>query len=103
MALLYITEYVGSGPLRPLNTGQAALPLAQEPGTDQTPLSFTTSAQSAAFAATTQYVRLLANSDCHVIFAVAPTATTSHQKLTAGVEYWRAVVPGQKVAAIVAV
>ena len=74
-----------------------ALPL----GTTQT-VSVTSSsaANSSAFAAGTTVVRVVSTTDCHIIFAASPTATTSTAYLPANqVEYFKALA-GQKVAAI---
>jgi len=97
MASAWITEYDAFGIRRDTGTGtlQAQMPL--EPGTDQTPVTFTTATQSAAFAASTRFVRIITDADCHVLFGANPTATANHQKLIAGVEYWRAVSAGDKV------
>lgn len=93
MATLWITEYNSVG----LGTPGYAAPIAMEPAvTDQT-VTFTSATSSAAFNAKTNFVRLYASTDCHVLFGAAPTATAAKQKLASGVEYWRAVVPGQKV------
>ena len=74
-----------------------ALPL----GTTQT-VSVTSSsaANSTAFAAGTTVVRVVSTTDCHIIFATSPTATTSTAYLPANqVEYFKATA-GEKIAAI---
>ena len=74
-----------------------ALPL----GTTQT-VSVTSSsaASSSAIAAGTTVVRVVSTTDCHIIFAARPTATTSTAYLPANqVEYFKATV-GEKIAAI---
>lgn len=86
----YITEY---------KSRVAAL--AEEPGTDQTPITVTTSQQSAAFAADTKLVRIVVKGgDAHMLFGSNPTATTNNQPVIANAEEWRAVKPGDKVAFI---
>ncbi len=74
-----------------------ALPL----GTTQT-VSVTSSsaANSTAFASGTTVVRVVSTTDCHIIFATSPTATTSTAYLPANqVEYFK-VSAGEKCAAI---
>ena len=74
-----------------------ALPL----GTTQT-VSVTSSsaASSSAIAAGTTVVRIVSPTDCHIIFATSPTATTSTAYLPANqVEYFKATA-GEKIAAI---
>jgi hypothetical protein len=54
-----------------------------------------------AFGVETYFVRLVANSACHIkIGDGAQTATTSDPYLPANWEAWFAVVPGQRIAAI---
>lgn len=70
------------------------------PTTTQKVNSSGTSAQSAAFAANIEYVRVCADAACHIEFGVNPTATTSKIYLPADdVEYFK-VSPGEKVAVI---
>ena len=90
MANLYITEYaklahdVDGNPLQ----------VPEEPALAEQAVSFTTSTQSAALNRLTTVVRLLADADCHIKFGTNPTATTSHQKLEANVEYLRGIKRG---------
>ena len=57
-------------------------------------------ANSTAFAAGTTVVRVVSTTDCHIIFATSPTATTSTAYLPANqVEYFKAD-EGDKIAAI---
>jgi len=77
-------------------------PMAQEPGTDQTPVTFTTSAQSAAFAAATQYIAIIGSAAFHYVVAANPTATTNALKVPADTLVYIGVVAGQKIAAIAA-
>ena len=96
MALLYISEYQGA---RQVEGGLAQI--SQEPSVDQTPVSFTTSTQSAAFASGTKMIRVLSDANCHIVFGDSPVATVNNKKLIANnVEYF-GVIEGQKVAAIV--
>jgi len=74
--------------------------IAMRPTTTQKVNSSGTSAQSAAFAANIDYVRVCADAACHIEFGVNPTATTSKIYLPADdVEYFK-VSPGEKVAVI---
>ena len=74
-----------------------ALPL----GTTQTvSVTGNSAANSTAFAAGTTVVRVVSTTDCHIIFATSPTATTSTAYLPANqVEYFKATA-GEKIAAI---
>jgi hypothetical protein len=93
MAKLSITEYTSMAQ----HEGYGKPPeLALEPGTDQE-VTFTTATSSNAFAATTQYVRLVSDTNCRVKFGAAPTALATSQRMVADVEYWRAVEPTHKV------
>lgn len=59
-----------------------------------------TSAQSAAFADNIEYVRVIADADCHIEFGVNPTATNAKIFLEAkSYEYFK-VSAGEKVAVI---
>lgn len=60
----------------------------------------TSAAVTNAFGSQTYRVRLWATTDCHVVFAGSPTATTSDMPLTARVPEYFSVNPGEKVAAI---
>lgn len=61
-----------------------------------------TSAQSAAFAASTKYIRLVSTTACWIQFGANPTATTTTPSilLAANVPEFFGVTPGQKVAGI---
>lgn len=99
MAKLYVTEFSDMG-----QTVRGSAPIAaiNSTTTDQTPVTYTTSTQSAAFASTTVMVRLHTDSICSIAFGTNPTATTNNFRMAADqVEYF-AIPPGQsyKVAAI---
>ena len=80
------------------NTGIAVQAL--QAGTVSTISVASSSAQSSAHAATTNVVRLVSTTDCHVSFGSNPTATTSSMYLPANqVEYFL-VAASEKVAAI---
>jgi hypothetical protein len=75
------------------------IPVAGEPGTDQT-VSFTTSTASAAFAATTRYIGIIGSGAFHYVVAASPTATTGALKVPANTLLYVGVTPGHKIAAI---
>lgn len=97
MASLFIREYANIAGAR----GRSA-PVPMEPGTDQSVLTFSTSAASAAFGATTKLVRIYSDTAFHYVVAADPTATTSHLKWPASTPCEFGVLPGQKVAVIAA-
>jgi len=96
MAKLYITEYGAT--ITPSAPDLVAEPVI----VDQTPVTYSTSTQSAAFSNLTTIVRLHTDSICSVAFGTNPTATTSNRRMAANqTEYF--VVPqglSYKVAAI---
>ncbi|PDT71731.1 hypothetical protein CO683_00805 [Bradyrhizobium ottawaense] len=87
MAKLYVTEFDDEG-----QTVRGAAQVAQVDANtvDQTPVAISgTSAQSAAFAATTVLVRIETDVICSVTFGTNPTATTNNMRMAAdGVEYF---------------
>lgn len=97
MAKLYITEFNKTARVD-MNTTD----YPEEPGTDQTPVTFTTTTQSVAFAKGTKLVRIHTDSICSIAFGTDPTATTGSRRLIAGQTEYFAVPPGQsyKVAAV---
>ena len=70
--------------------------------TNQSVTIGTSSAQSAAFAATTKVVRLSSNNNCFLAFGSNPTATTSSTYLAANTDEVFKIDGGMKIAAIVA-
>lgn len=98
MAKLYIKEYKE---LRGVDGGLAQI--GQEPGTTQTPLTFTTTAPSAVFALGTKMVRIVSDTKCHLAFGDSPVATVNDMLVAADAVEYFGVVEGQKVAAIAAV
>lgn len=108
MATLWIREYSRGGvgdiaPDRNLSSLETVgLPIPQEPGTDQTPVTFSTSAQSAAFAATTNFIAIISGDAFHYVVGTNPTATTNALKVPANTLVHIGVLPGQKIAAIAA-
>jgi len=98
MATLWVREYVDVGVA---GAGRAA-PIPQEPGTDQTPVTFTTTAQSAAFGVGTKYIAIIASAAFHYVVGNNPAATTGALKVPADTLVHIGVKPGQKIAAIAA-
>lgn len=100
MAKLYIREYsqvevVGAEPVN------VVAQIAQEPGTDQTPVVIGGgSLQSVAFAASTRLVRIHTDAICSVLFGPNPTATVNSARLAADQTEYFGVNPGDKVAVI---
>ena len=96
MASLYISEYTATS----TNSGQG-VPVMQEPGTDQSPVSISGShAESAAFGTNTRWVRVHTDAICSVKFGSAPVATANNKRMIAGqTEYW-AVFAGDKISVI---
>lgn len=99
MATLWIREYTalanGGG-----NAGM--MPAAAEPGTDQTPVTFSTTAQSAAFGNATKLITMVASVDFHFVVGANPTATTNALRIPAYQPFTIGVTAGQKVAAVAA-
>lgn len=104
MATLWIREFT-SFPKADVHNGSGRTEvgvIVMEPGTDQTPLSFTTSAQSAAFADGTRYIMVISSAAFHFVVGDNPIATTGALKVPADTLLPIGVRPGQKIAAIVA-
>lgn len=104
MATLWIREYssVPNPGVSGMGDDSGGAPMASEPGTDQTPVTFTTSAQSAAFGAATSYIAMIASAAFHYVVSANPTATTNALKVPADTLIYIGVQPGQKIAAIAA-
>ncbi len=74
--------------------------IAMRPITTQKLSSSGTSSATDAFGNNIEYVRIVADADCHIEFGIAPTATSSKIFLPAkDIEYFK-VSGGEKVAAI---
>lgn len=97
MAKLYITE--GIRLKRPSVDTAQIMDLAA--ATDQTPVAISgASAQSAAFAATTNFIRVETDAICSIAYGGNPTATVNNFRMAADqVEYF-GVNPGDKIAVI---
>ena len=98
MATLYVSEF-----LRMSSDPRAVVPVAETPAlVDQAISISSTSAQSAAFGATTRFIRVQSDTACWLLFGANPTATNAKMPLAANVPEYFGVVAGQKVAAITA-
>lgn len=95
MATLWVREYSALA-----RKGSIQAPM--EPGTDQTPVTFSTSAQSAAFAASTCIIAIVGSAAFHFVVGANPTATTGALKVPADTLIFVGVTSGQKIAAIAA-
>ncbi len=95
MANLYVTEYTTNS----VNSGQA-VPVMQEPGTDQVVSFSGTPGSSTAFGTNTKWVRVHTDGICSILFGTAPSAATSNKRMIAGQTEYFAVYAGQKVSAI---
>src|SRR3990167_4994971 len=89
MASLYIEEATS---LRDDGGGET-LPVFPEPS-GFSKVTFTTAAQSAVFGG--EFIRILADANCHIAFGLDPTATANHPRYVADVEYFRSVRSGEK-------
>lgn len=92
MANLWITEF---------DTMPQA-PLGKLPSVAAQVVSFSATTQSAALNANTNFVRVIADADCHIIAGDNPSATVSNMRLPSGAAEYFGVTPGQKIAVIVA-
>ncbi len=103
MATLWIREYQNvPGVLQTDGVGDGVVQVAQEPGTDQTPVSFTTTTASAAFAAGTQFIAIIGSAAFHYAVGANPTATTNSLKVPADTLIYLGVKAGHKIAAVTA-
>jgi hypothetical protein len=96
MATLWIREYNLKG-----DAGAGKAPIAKEPGADQT-VTFTTTTQSAAFAANTQFIAIIGSAAFHYVVGSNPTATTGGLKVPADTLLYIGVTGGHKIAAVTA-
>ena len=99
MAKLWITEFNANFYA---GTLVSQMPMAQMTGAATQVVTFTTSTQSAALAAGTQFVRVIADADCHIAAGTNPTAAPADMKLIAGQAEYFGVTPGHKIAVIAA-
>ncbi len=96
MPTLYIAEFANIG--RDQGQGVQLTPLA--PLTEQTVTIGGSSAQSAAFNADTNFVRLCSDSVCSIAVGPNPTATVANLRLPANTPEYFQVVAGQKIACV---
>jgi len=92
MASLYIQEYETC-------PNQGEVQAGQEPALASQKITFTTSAQSAAFNAKTQFIRVWADAAVWLAFAASPTATVASMPVSASTAEYFGVQAGEKVAA----
>jgi len=97
MATLWIREYEV-----PANTGRGAIPVPYEPGTDQSPVTYSTTTQSAAFGTRTHFITIISDAAFHYVVGTNPTATTNAIKVPADTARDIGVKAGQKIAVIAA-
>ena len=94
MAKAWVTEYRRLGDAY----RGGALDLALEPAIKTQAFAFTTATSSGAFNASTAFVRLIADANCHVEFGDPPSSADSDsQFVPANTEVWRAVIGGHSV------
>lgn len=82
----------------PTDTHGRVLPICQLPAASQA-VTFTTSAQSAAFAADTKFIRVVADAAAHIAVGDNPTATATSMFLPANSVEFFGVKGGDKIAA----
>lgn len=99
MANGYITEFAS---MIKAPSGDAVQAGSLDNATVQAPVSFTTTTQSAAFAATTRFVRVQADAACFIAYGSNPTATASGIPLAADMPEYFAVSSGNKIAFVTA-
>lgn len=97
MAKLYVTEFES---VQRGVDGRLVASARSKGMVDQTPVTFSTEAKSAAFAANTRVVRLHTDGICSVAWGASPTATTNNMRMVAGQTEYIGVEPGEKVSVI---
>lgn len=104
MGTLWIREYSAVPRVLSSRSGFQSFagnaPMAQEPGTDQEPVTFSTSAQSAAFATGTRFVAITSDVAFHYVVGDDPEATTDALRIPADTLIFIGVAEGWKIAAI---
>ena len=95
MAILNITEYED---LARDSQGNVIL-AGKEPRITSQNVTYTTSAQSAAFSGKTKYIRVVADAVAYLDFGTNPTSTLTDTRLPSGVVEFYGVEPGHKVSA----
>lgn len=98
MATLWITEFASLAE----DANGDTVPVGNLGAETTQTVTFTTSTQSAALQATTRFVRLKADADCHITVGASPTATNGDTVLEADVAEYFGVQPkgttGHKIA-----
>lgn len=103
MAKLWIREYSATGQATPsVYANRSAMPIAQEPGVDQAPITFTTHQESQAFAADTRYVTIISDAAFHYVVGASPVATTDHLPVPEWTEKSFGVPAGSKISVVAA-
>lgn len=92
MAIAYITEFREWPTQRNLVMAKWSTSVVE-----QTPVTFTTHAESAAFGANTRYIAFTADSIFSWTIGATPVATTSKMRFAAGTVYHIEVQPGDKI------
>ena len=83
MGIAYIKEFE-SMPYMQNAGGGANTQIWPEPGLDQTPVTYTTPAESAAFSVKTKYIAITSDSVFSYVVGTTPVATTSNFRVPAG-------------------
>src|SRR6185503_15446290 len=97
MAKLYISEFQFMGA-----NGYDGASMARQPPLVNQVVDFTAGvAASAAFSASTTFVRVWSDAQCCVKYGTAPTATVNDMPMAASQPEYCGVTPGQKVSAII--
>lgn len=102
MAKLYISEYADQGMSGNSSTwGAFRIDVAQEPAAVDQVVTFTGGeTKSAAFGATTKYIRVHTDSICSILIGSNPTATTNSKRIAANSTEYFGVAPGHKLSVI---
>jgi orotate phosphoribosyltransferase len=97
MAKVYIAEFSGTKVIE----GRGAAGISSEPPlAEQTVAIGGTTAQSAAFNAGTNMIRVHTDAICSIAIGADPTATANTRRMAAGSTEYFGVTPGHKVAVI---
>jgi hypothetical protein len=89
MSLCYICEYSQSSAV------SIGLPVGQEPGLDQEPVSISAlAALSAQFASTTKLIRVSVDAICSIAIGPSPIATSGNKRMAANQTEYFFVHPG---------
>lgn len=95
MALAYVTEFDSWS-----SKTNMTVPKWSSRVVEQTPITYSTSAQSAAFDTKTRYIMFTADGIFSWTIASNPTATTNKMRFPAGTIFFIEVQPGDKIAFI---